>query len=256
MNNDQFEAQMRALERYHGLQVEQDAFIVLRVDGRSFSAFTAARFQKPFDDRFHQLMITTARALLANLQGIYAYTESDEISVLLPRDTTLFDREVEKLVSISASVATGAFTLAYGESVCFDSRLCVCPTMQEVTDYFRWRQSDAERCALNGWAYWTLRKDGLSEQKASDMLGKQPPEFKRTLLLQHSIEWSNLPHWQRYGTGLYWEAYEKEGYNPLTGERIMAQRRKINVDEALPVRSDYTQLLQYLVAESSKKKSA
>ena len=43
-------------------------------------------------------MAETAKALLSSLQGTYAYTESDEISVLLPRHADLFDREVEKLV--------------------------------------------------------------------------------------------------------------------------------------------------------------
>jgi tRNA(His) guanylyltransferase len=41
-------------------------------------------------------------------------TESDEISILLPRDSDLFSRELEKLVSISAAVASATFTHAAG----------------------------------------------------------------------------------------------------------------------------------------------
>jgi tRNA(His) guanylyltransferase len=87
---------------------------VLRLDGRSFSRLTEASFQKPFDERFHELMSNTSEALLSDMGGLYAYTESDEISVLFPRDFDLFDREVEKLVSISAAVAAGTFSVALG----------------------------------------------------------------------------------------------------------------------------------------------
>jgi tRNA(His) 5'-end guanylyltransferase len=56
----------------------------MRVDGRGFLRFTAARFDKPFDTTFHKLMVQTVRVLLDALQGCYAYTESNEISVLCP----------------------------------------------------------------------------------------------------------------------------------------------------------------------------
>jgi hypothetical protein len=64
-----------------------------------------------------------AEALLEELHGIYGYTESDEISLLFRRDWNLFDREVEKLVSISASIASATFTLACQRLAHFDSRI-------------------------------------------------------------------------------------------------------------------------------------
>lgn len=67
-------------------------------------------------------MVTTAQAVLTDLGGRYAYTESDEISVLFDPGLTLFGRSVEKLVSISAGIATAAFTYAAGQLVHFDSR--------------------------------------------------------------------------------------------------------------------------------------
>jgi tRNAHis guanylyltransferase len=99
------EARMRAREVFHTLRLLPGAWVVLRVDGRGFSRFTQGRYEKPFDARLHALMVDTTRALVTDLQALYGYTESDEISILLPRDTTQFDRELEKLVSISAAVA-------------------------------------------------------------------------------------------------------------------------------------------------------
>ena len=55
--------------------------------------------EKPFDRTFHEWMTKAAEGLLITLHAVCAYTESDEISVLLPRDTELFDREVERLQS-------------------------------------------------------------------------------------------------------------------------------------------------------------
>ena len=95
MKPDDFEARMRLGECFHGLRVPPDAFIVIRADGRSFSRLTERLAEKPFDTGFHEKMTKTAAALLESLQASYVYTESDEISALLPRSTDLFDREVE-----------------------------------------------------------------------------------------------------------------------------------------------------------------
>jgi tRNA(His) 5'-end guanylyltransferase len=167
MDPNDFEAQMRALEYYHSLRVLPGAWTVIRVDGRSFSLFTETDFEKPFDIHFHDHMVKTASALLEELHGLYVYTESDEISVLFSPQWRIFDREVEKLVSISAGVASATSTHQAGVPVTVDSRIWVGVNQELVIDYFRWRQADAARCALNGWVYWTLRNDGVSMADAT-----------------------------------------------------------------------------------------
>ena len=82
----EFEGRMRALEVFHTLRLPPGAWVILRLDGRGFSKFTEARFEKPFDARFHDGIVRTAQAVLEDLQGLYAYTESDEISVLFGRN--------------------------------------------------------------------------------------------------------------------------------------------------------------------------
>ncbi|MFD1049358.1 tRNA(His) guanylyltransferase Thg1 family protein [Kibdelosporangium lantanae] len=147
MHGEDFEAGQRAREWFHSLVLMPGAWTVLRVDGRSFSRFTEQRFDKPFDLRFSQLMVEAARALLTELGGRYAYTESDEISVLLDPGAEIFGRGVEKLVSISASITSAAFTHAAGEPAHFDSRVWIGSTSTDVIDYFLGRQSDAHRSA-------------------------------------------------------------------------------------------------------------
>src|SRR3712207_255199 len=110
----ELDRRMRGLEYFHGLRFLPGAWVVLRLDGHGFSRFTQERFEKPFDVRLHACMVETARAVLEAFQGIYAYTESDEISLLLPRDWDLYDRELEKSVSLSAGLASARFSLACG----------------------------------------------------------------------------------------------------------------------------------------------
>src|SRR5687768_10204498 len=61
---------MRGLEYFQGLTLLPHTWPIVRVDGRSFSRMTAARFEKPFDERFHTHMVATATSLLEELQGL------------------------------------------------------------------------------------------------------------------------------------------------------------------------------------------
>ena len=58
------------------------------------------RFQKPFDAELHVLMCQVAEALVEDLQGVFAYVQFDEISLVLPRGWALFDRRMEKIVKV------------------------------------------------------------------------------------------------------------------------------------------------------------
>lgn len=244
MKHDEFDKRMRALEHFHSLRLPPQVWTVLRVDGRSFTRFTETGFEKPIDDRFQQMMRQTAQALLEELHGIYAYTESDEISVLFEPSWDLFDRELEKLVSISAAIASATFTHVSQRIAQFDSRVWLGNNPAQVVDYFRWRQTDAERCALNGWCYWTLRKAGKKPDEAMALLRKKSPAEKIMLLHQHGIDYGALPTWQSRGSGLYWETFEKIGYDPVQGKERVGVRRRVKVDEKLPVKEEYGAFIQ------------
>jgi tRNA(His) guanylyltransferase len=253
MDPNEFEAQMRALEYFHSLRVLPGAWRMIRVDGRSFSRFTQTGFEKPFDERFHGYMVKTASTLLEALHGFYAYTESDEISFLFPPQWNMFDREVEKLVSISAGVASANFTHHAGVPVTFDSRIWVGVSQELVIDYFRWRQADAARCALNGWVYWTLRNDGKSMSEATAEMHRMTVAQKNEKLFQHGINFNDLPLWQRRGTAAYFEVVERTGYDPHRQVKTTYQRRRLKVDEELPMKEQYASLLQSLLTAAEAK---
>ena len=247
MNSDQFEAVQRRREWFHHLRLLPGAWPVVRVDGRGFTRFTEERFEKPFDERFSAHMVAAAEALVIELDGRYAFTESDEISVMLSPRWNLFDRSLEKLVSISAGIASAAFTSACGEPAHLDSRVWLGTASSDVVDYFSWRQSDAARSALNGWCYWTLRNTGESASAVTRRLERTSVADKNELLFQHGVNFNDVPLWQRRGIGVLWETYAKNGFNPVTGESVRVQRRRLRVDRELPMREGYRSLVANLV---------
>lgn len=234
-----FEAEQRSREYFHGLRVLPGAFTVIRVDGRSFSRLTVESFEKPFDPLFSDHMVAVASALVVELEGVYAYTESDEVSVLLPRRHDMFGRSVEKLASVSAGIASAAFTHAHGRPAHFDSRLWVGAGVGDVIDYFSWRQADAARCALNGWCYWVLRGTGMGADEATRALSGTTVSDRNELLFQHGTNFNDVPAWQRRGIGVRWEPYEHSGRNPITEETLTVRRRRLSVDTHLPMGEDY-----------------
>jgi tRNA(His) 5'-end guanylyltransferase len=243
---DEFESRQRAREYFHPLRVLPGAWTVIRLDGRSFSRFTEEHFDKPFDPRFSELMVDATQALLTEFAGRYAYTESDEISLLLPPDFSLFGRSVEKLVSISAGVVSAAFTRAAGVPAHFDARIWLGTSVADVLDYFSWRQSDAARCALNGWCYWTLRHDGQTAAQASRALEGASTSDKNELLFRYGINFTDLPGWQRRGVGLWWETYQHPGYDPVRDIEVTTARRRVRIDRELPMKGDYRELVEGL----------
>jgi tRNA(His) guanylyltransferase len=67
MEPKSFDSKMRELEYFHSLRILPEAWIVIRVDGKGFSRLTESRFEKPFDIKFHDLMVTTTQTLLDEL---------------------------------------------------------------------------------------------------------------------------------------------------------------------------------------------
>jgi tRNA(His) 5'-end guanylyltransferase len=120
-------------------------------------------------------------------------------------------------------------------------------SQDNVLDYFRWRQADATRCCLNGWCYWSLRKAGQSVAEATaELHGKSFAELNE-LLFQRGTNFNDLPVWQRRGTGVYWERFEKEGANPMTGELVKAARRRVKIDESIPLGAEYDDFLSRII---------
>ena len=120
--------------------------VIMRLDGKAFHTLTKS-CEKPFDDFFSLSMISAAEAVMNEAMGAkLAYIQSDEISILLTDYENLeseawFDNNIQKLCSVSASIASVEFSDFFEKCAHFDCRVFNIPK-EEVNNYFIWRQQD------------------------------------------------------------------------------------------------------------------
>ncbi len=254
MKFDVLDTRMRVFEESHDQCVLPGIYMVARLDGRGFTGLTKERhkFEAPFDERFRDMVVATAEHVMtAGIRAVFGYAQSDEISILLHRDCDAFSRKLRKLNSVLAGEASAKFSLLLGDIGVFDCRVSQLPSSQDVVDYFRWRQEDAGRNALNAHCYWLLRKEGKSVFEATRTIEGLSVSAKNKLLFARGVNYIDLPNWQKRGMGLLWESFDKQGLNPVTGETTTARRRRIVKNMDLPRGDDYTALLAQAAAAAT-----
>jgi tRNA(His) guanylyltransferase len=171
--------------------------MVIRVDGRAFHTFTR-NAQRPFDPDIIAAMVSATKAPAVEMQGFkLAYTQSDEASFLLtdfdePDSQGWFDHSLNKVVSISASLFTAHFNVAYPEDrlAIFDSRAFTLPAA-EAPDMFIWRQRDWERNSLSMFARSRFSHEELLDRQTADV---------HEMLHQRGDNWAHLPDRLKNGT--------------------------------------------------------
>jgi tRNA(His) 5'-end guanylyltransferase len=200
------------------------SYTIIRVDGKAFHTFTR-KFERPFDMRLISMMSVTALYLAQKIQGCkIAFVQSDEISLLLTdfdelNTSAWFDGNIQKIASVSASMATHKFIRAhihylmedyfashwfsdaniiaaeremvdYFDKVAlaeFDSRTYTIPTKTEVMNYFIWRQKDAERNSV--------------AMVAQSMFSHKELQGKSTNQMQEMM-FQNGTNWNDYNDGV------------------------------------------------------
>ena len=202
--------------------------VAIRLDGKAFHTFTRG-FQRPFDEVLGNAMVRTMEHLCKNIQGcVFGYTQSDEITLLLIDYQTLdtcawFDYEVQKMCSISASMATVAFNRYFADEVSkwhikqdpydpkvqklwslycekansfagmFDSRVFNIPK-EEACNLVYWRQLDATRNSI--------QMVGQANFSHSELQGCSCNVIQNMLHEQRGINWNDFP--TRWKSGTAW----------------------------------------------------
>ena len=194
--------------------------VIIRLDGKAFHTFTR-HLKKPYDKVFHDTMNETLKYLCENIQGcVFGYTQSDEISLVLTDFANLntdawFDYSVQKMCSISASMATMAFNRNFNKyraeyvnavaamqdfdiekdylvalqkcsdvGALFDAR-CFNVPEDEVVNTLIWRQQDATRNAVQmlGQTYFSHKE---LHKKSTAMI-------QEMLFQQRNINFNDMP---------------------------------------------------------------
>lgn len=196
--------------------------VAIRIDGKAFHTFTRG-FQKPFDEVLGNAMVRTMEYLCKNIQGVvFGYQQSDEITLLLIDYQTLetdawFEYEVQKMCSISASMATMAFNKYFTEEIqhfrkeefyngagenqyavyakaaekgaMFDAR-CFNIPKEEACNLVYWRQLDATRNSI--------QMVGQANFSHSELQGCSCNVIQDMLHEQRGINWNDFPtRWKR-----------------------------------------------------------
>ena len=197
--------------------------VAIRLDGKAFHTFTRG-FERPFDERLGAAMRETMKYLCENIQGcVLGYTQSDEITLILIDYQTLtteawFNYEIQKMCSISASMATMAFNKffekevnrwiidclgyntgkvsvadvelkdAYIESLnkgaMFDAR-CFNIPKEEVANLIYWRQLDATRNSI--------QMVGQANFSHKELQNKSCNDIQDMLFKKRNINWNDFP---------------------------------------------------------------
>lgn len=231
--------------------------VIIRIDGKAFHTFTRG-FKKPFDEILIKSMQETTKYLCEKIQGcVLGYTQSDEISLLLIdyknlNSSAWFDYEVQKMCSISASMATMAFNKAFAHEIAaqskriyteyltdkdsnyidslenamnkgamFDAR-CFNIPKEEVANYFYWRQLDATRNSI--------QMVGQANFSHKELQNKSCNDIQNMLLTQKDINWNNISTYQKRGSACI--KYEDCVEYP-DGTHVW--RNKWKIDKEIPI---------------------
>jgi tRNA(His) 5'-end guanylyltransferase len=181
-------------------------YAIIRVDGKAFHTYTK-KLMHPFDDGLMDDMDDTACYLCKNIQGAkMTFVQSDEISILMTDFDNIetdmwFDGNIQKIVSVSASMATSKFNqlrwirligiedIAQIKLAEFDSRVFIIPNNSEVENYFIWRQQDTERNSISSVAQ--------SIYSHKELIGKNCSE-QQEMIFQKGINWNDYaPKYKR-----------------------------------------------------------
>lgn len=167
--------------------------VIIRVDGRAFHS-KLRKEARPFSQKFATYMDIVAMDMIEDIQNArFAYIQSDEVSLLLI-DYNRFDSQQwfggnkEKMVSISASIASTSLSFRMKRCFLFDSRVFNLPE-REVVNYFIWRQQDATRNSIQ------MVARSLYSHK--QLFNKNTDE-QQEMIFQKGENWNDYPaYWKR-----------------------------------------------------------
>lgn len=236
--------------------------VIIRVDGRSFHTFTKG-FKKPFDDILVKTMQDTMKYLCENIQGcVLGYTQSDEISLVLTDYAELttdawFGNNLQKMCSISASMATLAFNKAFTRNISkqskrfyteyleekdasyietleiamnkgamFDSRVFTIPK-EEVCNALIWRQQDATRNSI--------QSVGQANFSQKELHGKSCNDIQDMLMLQKGINWNDYSTTLKRGSCCIKADDSLTEYDEIGNICGYTERSKWVIDNEIPI---------------------
>lgn len=223
----------RSFEQHRDVRVTGNGPVCLRLDGRSFHSFTRA-YVHPFDVRIENAMDAACVALLKSDIGVeLAYVQSDEITIVIPRDRVPFDGRIEKLLSVPASICAVGFAMSIVDAGApmptlpsFDARLLTAADETDVHGILIERQQDALKNAVSMLAHWTLlEQERLTPKAAHFKLLPLDMRERIELCAQMGVPFHLLASGRKLGRVHTYQLIRRRGFNPISDEDVVTTRR-------------------------------
>ena len=141
---------------------------------------------------------------------ILSYGQSDEYSFVFHRSADIYNRRASKVLTNVNSLFTSSFVFYWSRFFgaeplkyppCFDGRVVLYPSEENLKDYLSWRQADVHINNLYNTCFWNLVKKGLTNQAAEERLrGTVSADKNEILFSEFGINYNTLPAMFRKGT--------------------------------------------------------
>lgn len=193
------------------------SYVVVMIDGRSFSKLIKNKYEKPFDATFINYMNKTAQYVCEQVSGCkMAYVQSDEISFILtdfetPTTDGFFGYRLCKMHSLIAAMASGYFNrlvtidmLKEGKTVEdienqklieFDCRAWNVPSYNDAVAWLLFRQID---CVRN-----SKQQTAQTYLSHKQLMNKDTDEQIKLLLDTVGVDWNKFNRGEKYGRFIY-----------------------------------------------------
>ena len=221
-----------------GMVAKENSFIVIRCDGRGFSKLKDKHSKtKSYDKDFHEKLTKISGSAIEELFRCgMAYVISDEISFILPRNFNLFNRRIEKLISLSSGYVSGEGSLEFYEicvdPISFDAKLFTFDTIEEVVEYL----DERKNFGFRNFVYTLLRDSEMKNGKSSTQFAKElngkSTSYQIDILLKKNIDIYKMQYWKREGELLHLEPFTRKVKTGAFGARVeeeVQRRRLVNV---------------------------
>ena len=258
----QFDTLKKKQEYYRSLtdyRLVPNSYVIVMLDGRSFSKKVKNKFKKPFDERFVNAMNETTKYLCEQVHGCkFGYCQSDEITLVItdfetPVTGSFFEYRLSKILSICASMASAKFNsimletrlseslskyassednitklgqvLQYQPLYEFDCKAWNVPTFNDVYGWVLYRQLDCIRNSKQQTAQTYLSHKELMNLNTDEQIIK----LKQT----NGVDWETFDDGLKYGRFVY--RVETTGISP---DGTTYTRNKFQVHEAFPISTE------------------
>jgi len=213
---------MKGYEQTFRYKLLKRSYTMIRIDGKAFHTYTKG-LPRPFDWDLVNDMDDTAKYLCEKIQGAKcAFVQSDEITLVLTdfdniNTSAWFDNTVQKMCSVSASMATAKFNqlrikrlISAGKILTdfdnirlaeFDARVWQVPTRGEVINNLIWRQQDTVKNSISSVAQ--------SEFSTKELHGVNGDQAQEKLFTERGINWNDFDPKLKRGRLIVKETYEK-----------------------------------------------